>query len=240
MKRFALIGKKLGHSYSQQYFEGLFKELGLPDHSYRLHEMASLESLRDWIREEGICGFNVTVPYKQAIVPLLDRLDPVAEAVGAVNCVTVEGDMLTGHNTDAPAFLKTLGEERWNRALILGTGGAAQAVAYALRKLGVPYTFVSRKPEEGMAIGYGELRSFDFSHPTLIVNATPVGMFPDTERNPWPCPEVLNGHCMVYDLTYNPSPTLLMRQAAAQGAKTKDGLEMLHLQAALSWELYKR
>ena len=110
----------------------------------------------------------------------------------------------------------------------------------ALRKLGVPYTFVSRKPEEGMAIGYGELRSFDFSHPTLIVNATPVGMFPDTERSPWPCPEVLNGHCMVYDLTYNPSPTLLMRQAAAQGAKTKDGLEMLHLQAALSWELYKR
>ena len=110
MKRFALIGKKLGHSYSQRWFEELFAREGLQDYSYELVEMPSLDGLRHWVQREGICGFNVTVPYKQAIIPQLDELDAPAAAIGAVNCVTVEEGRLVGHNTDASAFQQTLEE----------------------------------------------------------------------------------------------------------------------------------
>lgn len=161
MRKYALIGRKLEHSYSQRWFEELFARLGLDDHSYRLVEMPSLQGLRDWVGENHIDGFNVTVPYKQEIIPLLNELDDTAAAIGAVNCVTVESGRLTGHNTDAPAFLQTLEKaikQSCPQAFILGTGGAACAVAYALCQLGIPYTFVSRTPElHNNAISYDQL-----------------------------------------------------------------------------------
>ena len=262
MNNYALIGKRLGHSYSQQYFEDLFRRLGLVDHHYSLHEMPSLEGLRDWIAAEDIRGFNVTVPYKQSIISMLDHIDADAESIGAVNCVTVNHGKLTGHNTDAPAFLTSLDHTGWtpSQALILGTGGAAQAVAHALRQRDIPFRFVSRHPEQHPdAIGYNQFSIFNFQFSTLIVNTTPVGMYPDIDSSPLSdsfqsssldysyfsrCSVSLRDAILnfqfLYDLIYNPSPTLLMRQAAALGAKTKDGLEMLHLQAALSWNFFNQ
>ena len=249
MKRFALIGRKLGHSYSQRWFEELFAREELEDYSYRLVEMASLEGLKEWVKKEGVNGFNVTVPYKQKIIAHLDALDETAAAIGAVNCVTVEGDRLTGHNTDAPAFRETLertlpaDNHPLPTAFILGTGGVARAVAYALSELGIEYTFVSRHPEQHPnAIGYNDLFTFHFSPFTLIINATPVGMYPDVDTTPLDLsPFTFNlSSFFVYDLIYNPSPTQLLREAAACGAKVKDGLEMLHRQAELSWDLFQK
>ena len=245
MKNYALIGRRLSHSYSQRHFEEFFLRLGLTDHSYTLHEMESLDSLRRWVADEQINGFNVTVPFKQTIIPLLDELSPEAKAIGAVNCVVVNDGRLIGHNTDTPAFRQSIQNSAFKiqHSFILGTGGAARAVAYALGQLGIPYAFVSRTPENHEnTIGYSQLSTLNFQLPTLIVNATPVGMYPNTDRTPFSLPTT---HCplptlFLYDLTYNPSPTLLMRQAAALGAKTKDGLEMLRLQADLSWQIWQQ
>lgn len=245
MKNYALIGRRLSHSYSQRYFEELFSRLGLTDYSYTLHETESLDSLRQWVADEQINGFNVTNPYKQAVIPLLDELSPEAHAIGAVNCVVVNDGRLIGHNTDAPAFQQTLEHilPTISTAFILGTGGAAKAVAHALGQLGIPYTFVSRTPENHEnAIGYSKLSTSNLQLPTLIVNATPVGTYPDIDATPLDITHAFkhsNINAFVYDLVYNPSPTLLMRQAAALGAKTKDGMEMLHLQADLSWYIWK-
>jgi shikimate dehydrogenase len=254
MRKFALIGKKLGHSYSQRWFEELFVRKGLQDHSYDLVEMPSLDGLREWVQREGICGFNVTVPYKQAIIPLLDELDETAAAIGAVNCVTVEEGRLVGHNADAPAFQLTVNNLQLTgdrEAFILGTGGAARAVAYALGQLGIKYTFVSRHPEkhpdlESNIIGYSQFSIFNFQF-SILINATPVGMYPAVDATPLdllprqPNSSFFTLHSsLVYDLIYNPSPTRLLREAALLGATTKDGLEMLHLQAEMSWALFRR
>lgn len=242
MKRFALIGRHLGHSYSQRWFEDLFARLDLVDHSYHLVEMPSVEGLREWVRKEDINGFNVTVPYKQEVLAQLDALDEVAEAIGAVNCVTVEGGQLIGHNTDAPAFQSSISNYHFSNALILGTGGAARAVAYALDQMEIPYHFVSRHPElHPNAIGYNDLSFFDF-HFSILINATPVGMYPDVDAMPLPenYPFSTFNFQFVYDLIYNPSPSRLLREAAACGAQVKDGLEMLHLQAELSWNLFQQ
>jgi len=257
LKKFALIGKKLGHSYSQRWFEELFAREGLQDYSYELVEMPSLDGLRHWVQREGICGFNVTVPYKQAIIPQLDELDAPAAAIGAVNCVTVEEGRLVGHNTDASAFQQTLEEilrQSSNQAIkqsfVLGTGGAAHAVAYALAQLGIPYTFVSRTPEKhDNAISYDQLSKqlLTVNSKLLTINATPVGMYPAVDATPLdlsPFTQALkhsdNQAILIYDLIYNPSPTRLLREAAALGAKAKDGLEMLHRQAELSWEWFRQ
>ncbi|MBP5527847.1 MAG: shikimate dehydrogenase [Bacteroidales bacterium] len=236
MRHYALIGYPLTHSLSKE----LFDRQHFADADYRLCPMPSLENLREWVAREHIDGFNVTSPHKQTLLPLLDDLSPEACAIGAVNCVRVEEGRLIGHNTDAPAFRDTLVRTKnFRQALILGTGGAARAVAYALDQLGIPYLFVSRTPEKHPdAIGYEKLSTFNFQLSTLIVNATPVGTYPDINRSPlasdhWP-PTI----GLVYDLVYNPSPSLLLQQASAADAAIQDGLAMLHRQAELSWEIW--
>ena len=265
MKHYALIGRPLGHSLSQHLFE---EAVPADVADYRLCELPSLDGLRRWVEAEGISGFNVTSPYKEAILPHLDALDPVAEAIGAVNCVNVDDGRLVGHNTDAPAFQQTLEEALTPftshlspltshlspSAVILGTGGAARAVAYALSQMGIPYTFVSRHPErlkvkgeKLKVIGYAELSTFNFQLSTflpasqalstaeskynpaknfqLLINATPVGTWPNVDASPLPPNfqfSIFNFQ-LVYDLIYNPSPTRLIREAAACGVATKDG-----------------
>ena len=243
MRHYALIGHSLTHSLSKE----LFDAQGFTDADYRLCPMASLEDLRQWVQQEHIDGFNVTNPYKQALVPLLDNLSPEARAIGAVNCVCVENGLLVGHNTDAPAFRQTLEtilkteHLTLDTAYILGTGGAAHAVAYALDQLSIPYHFVSRSPEKRPnSIGYNQLSTINFQQSTLLVNATPVGTYPNVDDCPLPSGfqfSILNSQ-FLYDLVYNPSPTLLLRQAAAAGAMTYDGLAMLRRQAELSWKLW--
>ena len=240
MRHYGLIGRRLGHSLSQELFEAQ----GFKDASYGLYEMESLDRLRQWVEQEHINGFNVTIPYKQEILPLLDAVDDTAAEIGAVNCVSVEDGRLIGHNTDAPAFKETLAERPHGAALILGTGGAAQAVAYALRQLGTEYKFVSRHPERhDNAISYEEATSLLRNIPcrvSTLINATPVGMYPNNGNTPLPLSTLHFplSTLLVYDLIYNPSQTLLMREAAACGAKVKNGLDMLRKQAELSWRIW--
>ena len=243
MRHYALIGRSLIHSYSKQ----LFDSQHFADADYRLCSMPSVEGLREWVRSEDISGFNVTNPYKQAVLPLLDEVSPDARAIGAVNCVCVRDGRLVGHNTDAPAFRDTVQAIRQSdnhaigQAFILGTGGAARAVAYTLGQLGVPCTFVSRHPElHPGAIGYDQLSTLNSQLSTLIVNATPVGTYPDVDRSPLNISDLRlpTSDFYVYDLVYNPSPTLLMRQAVAAGATVCDGMAMLRRQAELSWQLW--
>lgn len=236
---YALVGNPLAHSWSQRYFEEKFRRESLP-HRYLLHDVASLDGLRQWIQQEQVAGFNITIPYKQAILPLLDSLSEVAQAVGAVNCVKVLPDgRLEGHNTDAPAFMETLRPllQPWHtQALILGTGGAAQAVAYALRQLGIEYRFVSRTPS-GEQVSYLEADELASSH-YLIVNATPVGMFPHEAATPWRYTHRLGMKHLCYDLVYNPEETRFLLDSELCGAQTTNGLAMLHRQADLSWQIW--
>ena len=244
--KYALIGQHLGHSYSQRHFQALFARPGLRAHTYTLCEMPSLDGLRRWVAEEGIDGFNITVPYKQEAIPLLDELDAEARAIGAVNCVSVEHGRLVGHNTDAPAFLASLTPlltpaQRQAEALVMGTGGAARAVSYALTRAGIRHRMVSRTPSEGQ-LTYAEARQVVTARTgaLLMINATPVGMTPEPDRCPWPWNEYPGAGCLAYDLVYNPSPTLFLSRAAAAGMATKDGLEMLRRQADLSWQLWQK
>lgn len=242
MKQYGLIGKTLSHSWSQRWFEDMFEREGITYARYRLYEMSDLDHLREWIADNDIRGFNVTIPYKQAVIPHLDRLDEAAQAIGAVNCVEVTDGQLIGHNTDAPAFLATLQpllQPYHTAALLLGTGGAAKAVGYALRQLGIDYRLVSRTPEQhANAISYLDAAHLAASH-LLIINATPVGTFPNVDDTPWPYPHLLGCRHLCYDLVYNPSPTRFLREAAAAGARTIGGLAMLERQALLSWTLWE-
>lgn len=242
MLHFALIGYPLDHSYSKHWFDSQH----FADADYRLQPMPSLGELRRWVADEAIAGFNVTHPYKRAVLPLLDALGPEAEAIGAVNCVVVGPDgRLVGHNTDGPAFRDSLAALglRPAEAFVLGTGGAASAVAWALRQLGIPHRLVSRQPESHPgAIAYADLLAALAApagpQPLLVVNATPLGTWPDVGRTPLPTlPDRLQ-HLFLFDLVYNPSPTRLMRDALDRGARTCDGLDMLRRQALLSWQLW--
>lgn len=244
--RYGLIGRQLSHSFSQDYFSVKFLREGLEGYTYELIEMEELSGLRTYISKNRLDGFNVTIPYKVEILPLLDDLDDSARQIGAVNCVKVlrtsEGIKLKGFNTDAPAFAETLQHTSFDikgtKALILGTGGAAQAVAYGLGMLGIEFLFVSRTPRGSGQTDYTTAYNLASDH-QIIVNATPVGMFPICGCSPWAHPEVLTSRHLCYDLIYNPSPTRFMQEAALRGAAVQDGLPMLHRQAELSWNIWE-
>ena len=242
MKRYGLIGKKLSHSQSPQWFAEMFVRQGVTDAEYRLYEMDDVENLRHWARDNDMSGFNVTIPYKEAVVLHLDDLDSAARGIGAVNCVACHCDCLVGYNTDSPAFAETLAPllQPWHReALVLGTGGAAKAVAYALHRMGIGSTQVSRFPDRHPGtVSYAQAAALATTH-LLIVNATPVGMHPDAGNTPWIDTNCIGPRHLCYDLIYNPSPTLFLRNAAERGALVSDGSAMLRRQAELSWEIWQ-
>lgn len=234
MALFGLIGHPVEHSFSKGLFDSRFDG----QHKYKLIDLERVDELRKMVTDLGLSGFNVTIPHKKAVVGVVDRLTDVAEKIGAVNCVRVETDgSMTGHNTDAEAFYRELAEvgER-HSALILGAGGAAHAVGYALKRMGVEYKMVSRYPRCG-TISYEEAYA-TADDVELIVNATPVGMWPNVDGSPWSKPELLTEKHFVYDLIYNPSPTRLMLEASDYGAEVKDGMGMLRRQAELSWSFW--
>ena len=242
MLRFGLVGRSLAHSFSRDFFTEKFACLGLTDHQYDNFELADIDDFPELLRLRALRGLNVTIPYKQTVIPYLDELSDSAREVGAVNTILVRDGRATGFNTDVDGFSLTLKPflpqlDPGVPALILGDGGAARAVKWVLAKAGLPYVVVSRTPSEEQ-LAYGQLRELDWQLPRLIVNTTPVGMYPHAEV----CPEVptdrLHAAHVVIDLIYNPTETLLLRAARARGAQISNGLPMLHGQAEAAWSIW--
>ena len=241
MKNFGLIGKSLKHSFSKKYFEEKFEKLGLEDHHYALYELNGIEGFPLLIGHERLSGLNVTIPFKESIIPFLDQLSDEAKAIGAVNTVVFDQGMLIGHNTDAIGFSKSIRPflaMHHERALILGTGGAAKAVRYALHQLGIDSLFVSRTPQGEGQIAYSELSPEGIKHWPLIVNCTPLGTSPEGADHPnIPYEGIGNQHFCV-DLVYNPEKSTFLSKAEKQGAMILNGKDMLHFQAEAAWDLW--
>jgi len=248
MTRFGLIGFPLTHSFSSAYFADKFLQEGLRDCRYDLFPLKSIQELPAIIEANpNLRGLNVTVPYKVSIIPVLQQLDVTAESVGAVNTVVIlrkeNKIILKGYNTDVIGFensLVPLLNPRHKKALVLGTGGASKAVAYVLGKLGIPATFVSRKPYIASHISYDELNRNVIENNLLIIQTTPLGKFPDIKSYPQIPFEYLTANHLLYDLNYNPEITRFMQLGAEHGTAVKNGLQMLHLQADASWEIWKQ
>lgn len=249
MKKFGLIGYPLSHSFSKKYFTAKFEREGLQDCQYNLYEIPDVAELKQVLSSNPeLVGLNVTIPYKLQVIPFMDELDPACEAIGAVNTIKIRNGKLSGYNTDYYGFKSSL--ESWlgadrPKALVLGTGGASKAVVQALLDLEIPYLRVSRTqegPEDPLLVTYEDLHKHTAllqSYP-LIINTTPLGTYPNTERMPDIPLNQINSRHLLYDLVYNPENTALMHAMAEMGAKVKNGLEMLHLQAEASWEIWNR
>ena len=246
MRRFGLIGRTLGHSFSARYFADKFQREGLADtHRYDLFELPEIECVKELIATtEGLVGFNVTIPYKQQIIPYLDSLSAEARNIGAVNCVKIESDgRLTGYNTDIDGIRlsldKLLGGAEIDAALILGTGGASQAVQYVLAERNIPYSIVSRDSAKGN-LTYDDLKVEVTSSYHLIINSSPVGMYPHIDQCPDIPYELLTADHYLFDLVYNPERTLFAERAATMGAHTLCGLDMLYAQAESAWRIWNQ
>lgn len=242
MRQLGLIGKTLSHSFSKSYFEEKFQREHISGFSYELFELADIQEITGFIQEHPyLIGFNVTVPYKQLIIPYLDDLSEEAAAVGAVNTVVVEhiADLTVtkGFNTDILGFRKSLnGTNIPDKALVLGTGGAAAAVTYVLESLGCRCTAVSRDPQRGLP--YSVLTPEIIAHHKLIVNCTPLGTYPHINEKPDIPYEGISGEHFLYDLVYNPAVTSFLEEGARRGAKVQNGLQMLYAQAEAAWDIW--
>lgn len=248
MNIYGLIGFPLTHSYSKKYFTEKFVKEHIADCCYELFELKSVQELPELLKShKTLRGLNVTIPYKQDVIPLLDDLDEAsAKRVGAVNTIKVYADGSTkGFNTDYYGFKQSLLE--WFdrkavsfkeiKALVLGNGGAAKAVKAALDDLSIPYEVVSRTPADGQ-LSYEQITDDVIGEYLLIINTTPLGMYPETNTCP-PIPYDLLGHDhLLYDLVYNPEETLFLKNGAAKGAATHNGLKMLYLQAEKAWSIW--
>lgn len=247
MKIFGLIGNPIRHSLSQKYFSEKFRREQIADCAYELYPLHELSALLPLLKQNSeISGLNVTIPYKKQVIDYLDEIDGTAKEIGAVNCIRVsrrEGrPYLMGFNTDVYGFeqaIKPCLEAHHRNALILGTGGSSGAVAYVFKKLGIGFEKVSRHPKGKNEIEYGCLTHEKMDHFTIIINTTPLGMFPEIEQFP-PIPnDFITNHHLLFDLIYNPAETVFMKQGRAMGAKVMNGMEMFHLQAEKSWEIWR-
>lgn len=243
MRQLGLIGKTLSHSFSKSYFEEKFQREHISDFSYELFELADIQEITDFIQQHpDLIGFNVTIPYKQAIIPYLNELSEEVAAVGAVNTVVVEHiadqTVTKGFNTDILGFRKSLyGTNLPDKALVLGTGGAAAAVTYVLESLGCRCTAVSRNPQRGLP--YSALTPKIITHNKMIVNCTPLGTYPNINEKPDIPYEEISGEHFLYDLVYNPAVTSFLEEGARRGAKVQNGLQMLYAQAEAAWDIWQ-
>lgn len=240
MKVYGLIGKTLKHSFSQAYFSEKFEKENR-NSIFQNFELPTIDVFPELIRSNpNLCGLSVTIPYKTAIIPFLDAIDPDALEIGSVNSIRVKGGHTKGFNTDVIGFkssIKPFLEHGMERALILGTGGASKAVAYALRQIGLDVMFVSRTPKQGQ-LSYSDINENVIKAFRLIVNTTPLGMYPNVASCPNLPYEYLNAGHLLYDLTYNPPLTEFLRKGKERGTAVINGLSMLHIQAEASWEIW--
>lgn len=246
MNIYGLIGYPLSHSFSRKYFLKKFEKENIPNSDFQLFELENLSGFRDFLyAQENLKGLSVTIPYKKLVLNFLDEVDPVAENIGAVNCIKVKREnnklLLKGFNTDAYGFeksVKPLLKPYHKKAMILGTGGASQAVAYVLDKLGIEYLFISRNPSDCKHVRYEILNQQMISDFKLIINTTPLGMFPNIESKPSLPYEDLTPDHLLFDLTYNPEITAFMKGGLNSGAEVKNGYEMLTMQAEKAWAIW--
>lgn len=239
-KIYGLIGRKLSHSFSKSFFENKFQTLNI-DSVYENFEIETITQIKDVFAASDLAGLNVTIPYKEAVIPFLDGLDESAKSVGAVNCIQIKNGKHIGYNTDVFGFrqmIKPFLESHHERALILGKGGAAKAVAHVLNELGLNVFFVTRNPKGGNDFSYDDINEAMIHSCGIIVNTTPVGMFPDIENAPAIPFEFLSDQNLVVDLIYNPKETSFMKKAKSFGANAINGETMLHQQAEKSWEIW--
>jgi shikimate dehydrogenase len=245
MDKYGLIGYPLGHSFSISYFNQKFQDENI-DAVYENYEIPSIDELPEVLSSNPeLKGINVTIPYKEKVLPFLDSISPEARAIGAVNVIRVshKGNktLLKGYNSDVIGFTKSiepmLDKKLHQKALILGTGGASKAIDYGLRNLGLETVFVSRYERPG-TIQYKNVTPEVVKEYNVIINCTPLGMYPKTEVCPELPYEAMDNHTILYDLIYNPDETLFMKRGAEYGANVKNGLEMLLLQAFSSWEFW--
>ncbi len=241
-KVFGLIGASVSHSFSKSYFDEKFFREGFRDYHYELFALTSIKDLETLLTDtKGLSGLNVTIPYKEQVIQYLNEVDPVAKKIGAVNVIKFKDGKLIGFNTDSDAFRETLQnwlpKTRSFHALILGTGGSSKAVQEALKKLKINFKIASRDKDKGDYI-YEELNESIISKSQLIINTTPLGMSPNNTSMPPIDYELITKDHYVYDLIYNPARTMFLQKAEMRGATIKNGLEMLHVQAEKSWNIW--
>lgn len=243
MRKFGLLGRNISYSFSRTFFSQKFAAEGI-DAEYVNFDLQDIAEFPEVLRKHpNLNGLNVTIPYKEAIIPFLDRLDPEASQIGAVNTIKFEKDgSLTGYNTDHVGFsgaIQPFLKPHHKKALILGTGGASKAVEFALIKLGVQPLFVSRNPSKNGFL-YKDLSEEVLREYTVIINTTPLGTHPKTEEFPEIPVNFLTKSHLLFDLVYNPPQTKLMKLAQMQGASVLNGQRMLELQAGKAWEIWNR
>lgn len=242
--KFGLVGKHISYSFSRGYFADKFQREALP-HTYVNFDIESIEELDEIVKNTpNLKGLNVTIPYKESVIPLLDDLNKRARKIGAVNTIRITRyQKLIGYNTDYYGFKNSLKphlKKHHKQALILGTGGASKAIAYALKKLKIQYDFVSRSQKEGVKFLYSDVTTNIISSYHIIINCTPIGTFPNVNE----CPDIpydaITKKHILYDLIYNPEQTKFLSCGDIKGATTINGLEMLKLQAEKAWEIWNK
>ena len=241
LRRFGLVGKNIDYSFSRGYFSQKFKAENLLNCSYENFDLTSIDSLREVFNTDKISGLNVTTPYKREVIPFLDRLSKPSSEMQAVNTIKFEKNgKISGHNTDVYGFEKSLVEltaKLPKQALILGTGGASSAVAFVLDKLKIKFLYVSRNPH-GKHLNYQAVNAELLNEYQLIVNASPIGTYPNVELSPdLPYQAINKGH-ILFDLIYNPLETLFLKEGRKRGATISNGFKMLEYQAEKSWEIW--
>jgi len=244
MKLYGLIGHPLSHSFSKQYFTDKFEKESVYDCKYETFDLPTIDKLQEVLKNNpNLEGFNVTIPYKEAIIPFLTEIDDVAKQIGAVNTVKIEGNKLIGFNTDYFGFkqsLKPFLEISQERALILGTGGASKAVYYALNSLNINCLFVSRNPTKDNEISYEDVNEYVIRNHQIIVNTSPIGTFPNVNEKPAISYDEITPKHLLYDLVYNPAETTFLKEGKQRGAIVLNGLQMLQLQAEKAWEIWNK
>nr|WP_314834853.1 shikimate dehydrogenase [uncultured Flavobacterium sp.] len=243
-KRFGLLGRNINYSFSKGYFTDKFNAENFESCTYENFDIPEISSFPELVKNNSdLKGLNVTIPYKEVVIPFLTKLSKKAAVIGAVNTIkfTKKGK-LKGYNTDYYGFKKSLEpllQSHHKKALILGTGGASKGVAYALDELGIAYTFVSRQASEKV-LGYNQITDLVFDEYQIIINSTPVGTSPNTEAYPEIPYNFFTKKHIAYDLIYNPAETQFLKKAKAQGAQIKNGLDMLIFQAEKAWEIWNK
>ena len=244
MKEFGLIGYPLGHSFSKKYFTEKFEKEGIVDCHYELFPIPSITGLPHLLADHpGLVGLNVTIPYKQQVIPFLHHSEAIPAAVGACNCIKIIDGQLWGFNTDIVGFQKsfsTLLQPHHTSALVLGNGGAAAAVIFVLGQMGIAYKTVSRQPQNALQLSYKDLTPALLADYSIIINTTPLGTYPNVQECPALPYEAISSRHYLFDLVYNPEKTLFLQKGEAQGAIIQNGYPMLVQQAEEAWRIWNK